>query len=275
MRSRSSRPSRYQPAICGKSSDGMGSPPSVMSRLALFGYAAPSEPLQGRSTSLGTGGTPIATAVPAYASISHGLSDARRHAGRLERDVDAIASGEIAHRGHRIHRGRVDHVGRAQCGGPPQLRGSDVDRDQAFRARDPRSLHRGQPDAAEADHRHGGTRPHLRGLDRGPDTGGHPAPEQACAIERDAVRQRDRLCRMDHGAGREGSAGQDPGERGAVPCSAEPGRLDPRVGAAPGYRRGCTTDRCRTGPPTTGPRDRRAARSPRPSPTCSTMPAPS
>ena len=48
----------------------MGSPPSVMSRLALFGYAAPSEPLQGRSTSLGTGGTPIATAVPAYASIS-------------------------------------------------------------------------------------------------------------------------------------------------------------------------------------------------------------
>ena len=36
----------------------------------MLGYAAPSEPLHGRSTSLGMGGTPIATAVPAYASIS-------------------------------------------------------------------------------------------------------------------------------------------------------------------------------------------------------------
>ena len=68
-----------------------------------------------------------------------------------------------------------------------------------------------------------------------PDAGGDTASEQACAIERDAVGERDGLGGMHDGSGGERAARQHARERCAVASPAEPGRLGPGVGAAPRY----------------------------------------
>ena len=73
------------------------------------------------------------------------------------------------------------------CFATSSFDGHGVDRDDARGTRHRRAVHRGQPDAAAADHRDGGARFHLGGMEHRADTGHHAAADQRAAIQRHVV----------------------------------------------------------------------------------------
>ena len=187
------------------------------------------------------------------------LRDDRRHAGRLEGEVDAVAARELANGGDGIDRGGVDRVRGAEALRPGELGGRDVDRDQALGAGDPGALERGQPDPAQADHGDACARPDLRRLQRGTDAGGDAAAQETGSGERSSVAS-DRLRGVHDGPRGERAERERSREWGGVPGPPNARRLDPHVRAA--ARDAAPARRTsRRAPPTTGRRGRRRAAS--------------
>lgn len=156
----------------------------------------------------------------------------RGHARRLERDVDALASGELPHRIDRIGRRGVDDVGCPEPSGEIELGRHHVHRDDAFGACDPRALQGRQPDAAEADHGDRGTGADPGGVDRGADAGGDAASQQADAGQIGLSGQPDGLHGVDDGVGGERPQGECAGDGLAGRYPPDPRRLLPRVRAS-------------------------------------------
>jgi hypothetical protein len=139
--------------------------------------------------------------------VAQGLLEGLGTAECLERDVDPVTSGELAHPLDRVGRPAVHGVGGAHPPRDVQFGLSTAHGDDLHGAERPRQLHDVLPDPPDGDHRHPITGPDGSAVRDRPVGGQHRAAEHRGRLEIQAHRHREHRRRRYHGVVRQPAHG--------------------------------------------------------------------